>query len=495
MGARVTSYFGLDSSKVSFFLHISAVGLVAMFPLAYRFRAFFRRIDLLLWSFGLQLLIALLCIYTQNETLLLLSSLLMGALKIVCILDFLALCIVLFPAMRNRGLLYGIFYAFSRIMQQVSTYITLTLVEKFHWPSVFVLSAIVAVLSIGISLLFFHPNRSQRKVPLYQIDWASVLLITISGVSLCYVLTMGKELNWFASTTIVHLTVLTSLATGLFIYRQSKVKRPFWNLRIFKTYKQVQLGFVVMLVMFFFHQTSTLYNIYLDYNFSHEEHYLAHITFIQIGCYLIAFPLAGYLYYKAYSKRLLLSFGFICYALSLFYFCNSIQHELSYWNLFPPIALGCIAYAFTLVTAAAFMSTNIARKDNKDRAMGSIYARYILGSFIFSSLFSNWVFRGIQHQKVYLSKYISYLNPAFTNQFKQITGAFSTQTTDPHTAQQLALHTMAQKVQLQAMLITLRDITFTVGLLALLTTLIILCIRKLEMHKIKGKNRYKIVPW
>src|SRR5699024_6656521 len=139
IGPRVTSYFGLDSSRVSFFLHISAVGLVVMFPLAYRFRAFFRRISLLLWAMGLQLLISLVCVFTYNQSLLLISSVLMGALKIVCILDFLALCIGLFPSMRDRGLLYGIFYAFSRIMQQVATYINLTLIKNYNWKAIFIL--------------------------------------------------------------------------------------------------------------------------------------------------------------------------------------------------------------------------------------------------------------------------------------------------------------------------------------------------------------------
>src|SRR5699024_10516644 len=156
-----------------------------------------------------------------------------------------------------------------------------------------------------------------------------------------------------------------------FVMRQLTLKRPYWNLRVFKWYKQVPIGFAIMLLMFFYHQTAILFHAYTDYNFSNEEHYLARLTLIQVSSYVVGFPFAGYLFYKGVSKRLLLSFGFLCYAVSLIYFCQIIQPNLLFWNLAPPLALGGLAYAFTLTTAAAFMSTNIPRKDNKDRAVAS----------------------------------------------------------------------------------------------------------------------------
>lgn len=494
IGFRIVSYFGLDSSKVSFFLHISTVGLVVMFPLAYRFRDFFKRISLLLWAMGLQLLICMLCYITYNETLLLISSILMGALKIVIILDFLALIIGLFPFMRNRGLLYGIFYGFSRIMGEVSTYTTLHIVENYHWSSVFLFSAGVAAISILLTLVFFHNSRIQRKVPLYQIDWISVILLMISGISLCYITVMGKEKDWFASTQIINATLIFIPSTVAFIYRQLHLKRPFWNLRVFKKYKQVPLGFGLMLLLFFFHETSILLHTYTDYNFSGEEHYLAHLTLIQILSYLIGFPLAGYLFYKGIPKRILLCFGFLCYAASLIYFSNIIQSTLSFSDLVLPLSLGDLAYAFTLTTAAAFMSTNILREDNKDRAMGSIYARYVLGSFGGYALYTNWLFRGTTQNASFLSKNINLTQLPFSKQFNQISAGFLSRGTDLHIARQKALQIIQQKVHVQAMLMTIRDITCIVGVLALITAIVILFVRKLEMHKVEGKNSYKIIP-
>lgn len=492
---RITSYFGLDSSKVAFYLQISTVGMIAMFPLAYRFRAFFRRINLLLIIMGVQLIICLLCIITYNETLLLTSSLLMGGLKIICILDFFSLVITVFPFLRkDRGLFYGALYAYLRIMREISSYLTLNLIDNYQWDAVYTVSAALAAVSILITLLLFPTSRLQRKIPLYQIDWISVLLIMTLGISLCYTLVMGREKNWFSANSIRYSSLIFILSSAFFIYRQLKVKRPLWNLRVFRLYKQIRIGFLLMLLLFFFQQSAILFTNYFDYNFSNEEHYLAYIALVKIGCYLFFFPLAGWLFYQGYSKRFLFSIGFLCYGLTLLYFSHSIQPYLVFSDLFIPLALGSIGYAFTLTTAAAFMSTNVARKDNRGRIMGSVFSRYVLGTYIGYSLYTNWLFRQTQHNKLKLAEHINITNLSFTQQFKGISTVFSSKNTDIKYAKNQALSIIQERVNTQAMLVTIRNITFIVGVLAVLAAISILFLKKVETKKVKGKNRYRIIP-
>lgn len=495
VGPRVTSYFGLDSSKVSFYLHISTVGLVAVLPMSYRFRAYFRRTSLLIGIMGLQCLISIICIFTNNEIILLISSFLMGALKIICIIDFLSLLFDLFPFLKERGLFYGLFYCFSRIMGEISTYSSLTLIDEYDWRIVFKVSAAAAAVSIPITLALFQRERLQRKVPLYQVDWISMLLMIIAGFSLCYTLTMGMEKNWFAAPEIVNASIIFVLSTLVFIYRQYQIKRPFWDLRVFKLYKQVPLGFALMFLMYMFYSTSYLYSVFIDYDFKNQENYLANIAYIHIISYAICFPLAGLLVYKGYSKRLLLCIGYMCFAFSLFYFYNIIQTNLTYWDLVPPLALQSIGYAFTLTTSAAFMATNIPREHNKDRVMGSISARYIFGSFIGYSLFSNWLFRGSAQNSADLSENLTVTNPNFMSEFNNLSHGFASKGADIQLAQQKALFVIQQKLDIQAMIITIRDISFVMGILAIITAIAVLFIRRLEMHKIEGVNRYSIIPW
>lgn len=495
IGPRVTSYFGLDSSKVSFFLNLSAVGMIAMFPLAFRFRTYFRRINLLVSVMGLQLIISLLSAITYNEALLLLSSLMTGALKIVCILDLFSMTFGQFPFLiKSRGLMYGALYGFLRIARETSTYVNLQLIDKFHWPSAFYLSAVMAAISILICFALFHSTRIQRKIPLYQIDWYSLGLLLTFGISLCYALVMGREKNWFSSDKVLYAALIFGIAFGVFIYRQFKVKRPFWNLRVFKMYKQVPLGFVFMLFMFFFYESSILYNNFIDYNFSNEENYLANFTLIHVFTYLVCFPAAGILYYKEVSRRLLLCFGFLCSGIGLIYLGLIVQPNLRYGDLVLPIVLISIGYAFSLTTLAAFMATNVKRKDNRDRIMASVSSRYVFGMFLSFSLYDNWLFRQSSHVAHTLSRNLTATQLNFTGQLKKIAGVFGSQLSDAKLGHKQALQALHGKVESQAMLVAMRDIMLTIGMIALVLAVIVLFIRRLEMHKIEGQNKYRIIP-
>src|SRR5699024_4413629 len=132
--------------------------------------------------------------------------------------------------------------------------------------------------------------------------------------------------------------------------------------------------------------------------------------------------------------------------------------DLTYADLAPCLILISLGYAFTLTTAAAFMSTNVARNDNKARAMGSIYARYVLGSFATYAIFTNWLYRGTRHHFSRLSEHINAANPFFSRQFKMISGAFKSHSGDLYSAQRQALQLLAHKTELQPMLVTLLDI-------------------------------------
>ena len=266
----VASLFGIEIPTAILFMQFSAVGIAAIYPIVYRFRGFFRRIHLLYIVLGLEILISLLCAKTGNITILLASSFFMGLLKIICTIEFISLLINEFPFMSNRPLFYGFYYAISRVFQEIIVYISYLLIDKYDWTFIFLVSAISASLCIIICALLFHEERMQRKIPLYQVDWISMSLVIIGGISLCYVFTMGNTEDWFSSWSISFSGILFLTSAVLFIYRQFQIKRPYWNLRVFKIYKQIPLGFILMLIMHLFYLTSILFNQYIEYNFHGE---------------------------------------------------------------------------------------------------------------------------------------------------------------------------------------------------------------------------------
>ena len=495
IGARVTSYFGLDSNKVSFYLHLGTVGMLAILPLTYRFRSYFKRISLLMWGLGVQLLISVLCYSTDIEFVLMISSFVMGAVKILVLLDLLSLFIGMFPILRNRGIFYGVLYGVLRSVREVATYVSLKVIENYGWRDVFIVSIIAVLLTILLCLYLFESRRSERKIPLYQAEWGSMLLMVIMGVSLCYTLIIGQELDWWSSDGIILSASIFVISTVIFIYRQFHIKRPYWDLRIFSKYKQISIGASLMLVMYIFYSTSTLFNRYIDYNFQGEENYLAHFGIIHFVCYLIFFPIVGFMIYKNVSRRLMISIGFLCFAFSLLDFSFIIQENLTFWDLMPAVITSGIGYAFLLTNSAAYLATNISRKDNRSRVMVTISARYVVGSFMASSLFSNWIYhRESQHSFQFLEK-MDFTNSAFMHSIVRFSKAFETQGTDAHHAHLKAMGLIKEKVQIASMLLTIQEIAYLLGILAIIIAVIVLFMRSFELHKKEGKNKYRLTPW
>src|SRR5699024_4315388 len=118
-----------------------------------------------------------------------------------------------------------------------------------------------------------------------------------------------------------------------------------------------------------------------------------------------------------------------------------------------------------------------------------------LGSFATYAIFTNWLYRGTRHHFSRLSEHINAANPFFSRQFKMISGAFKSHIGDLYSAQRQALQLLAHKTELQAMLVTLRDITCIIGVLSVLAALLVLFIRRLQMYKVTLKNHYRIIPW
>ncbi|MGY0036876.1 hypothetical protein [Pedobacter sp. NJ-S-72] len=60
-------------------------------------------------------------------------------------------------------------------------------------------------------------------------------------------------------------------------------------------------------------------------------------------------------------------------------------------------------------------------------------------------------------------------------------------------AHSAAVVMIAKKIELQAMLLTLREVSLIMAIAAVIIALIVLFIRKFEMHEIAEENKYKIV--
>lgn len=491
--SRLAAFYGIAPETVVWFSQAGAIGMVAIIPVYYRMRLYFQKSDLLQLALGLQIILSLLCFTVNNASLLLASNFFIGMLKLACLLDFISLLTNEYPVMRHRAMFYGIYYTIARFGGELADIFVNPVLEDYDWRDIYLISAAAAGICIVLCALLFHRRRTHRRIQLYQVDWLSMLLFVAAAFLFSYVLTYGKTLDWFDDDTMVYALLGCGITVVLFIYRQFSVKRPFWDLRVFGLYRQVPLGIAFMVVLYVFYSTGFLFNYYAGYNFREQENYLSQMAVITLCAYMISFPLTGWLLYKGVQRRVMLSIGFMLYSGSLYLFSHNIQTAAAFEALVIPYGMQGMAYGLVLTTLSTFAATNIPRRMNGHRVMGSLSFRYIIGSFAGYALYSNWLFRDTVTHASWLSESLTTDNPLYSRELGSFRALYLSHGMDVQRATLAAQAMVQKKLQLQAMLVSIRDIALYVAVIAAIAAVLVLLVRRFEMHEVASKNKYKIV--
>jgi DHA2 family multidrug resistance protein len=103
--------------------------------------------------------------------------------------------------------------------------------DNISWPWIFYINVPVGFISAGLTWLIYQKRETAtRRLP---IDGIGLGLLVVWVGSLQLMLDKGKELDWFASNTIVVLSVLAAISFILFVVWELTDEHPVVNIRLF----------------------------------------------------------------------------------------------------------------------------------------------------------------------------------------------------------------------------------------------------------------------
>jgi DHA2 family multidrug resistance protein len=386
---HVSKDYGIPMDVMIWSVQINAAILVVMIPVFYRLRLYFKPADLIEGAIIIEAILCLLCYWFKYAPFLLMANLLLAICKAVCLLDFISLISAAYPATKHRALFYGLLYTITKVGASIAELTTLPIIH-LHWSQLYLVSVVAALISLGACLSVFQNKRLQPKVSLKKIDWISIGLLFSACMCFTFICTFDKRLGGLGSFLIVVNIIAFFLFAGIFTWRQLTVQKPLWNLRVFQAHRQVPLAFVFMILMYSCYGCNHLFNLFAAHQFADSPQQYLLLEWVTVLAYLLFFPGTGILLYKGYSKRMILSTGFICYACACFLIHFTPLGNSGSTYLILAYFLKGAGYGMLLTSLSTFMATNINKAFNKDRLMASIISRYVFGSALFSSLYSNW---------------------------------------------------------------------------------------------------------
>ncbi len=249
--------------------YANVVGMGTVMPLVIRIKARFRTKEILITSLVSIAFLFTVMGTTHQPQVIIGASFLVGVFKMLGMMEVLLPLMVILSKGGNRGLFYSIFYTAVLIVTQLSAYYITKISYNLNWQFGYLQYAAICLITALVCVIFQHNKRFMKKVPLYYIDWLSVLLYISSFIILGYILAFGKQQAWFVSDKIKYATASFIVLSFLFLLRQQLLKRPFLSLKAFKK-NNVRHAILMLFFLGMYLATTNIQNIFavgvLGYN-------------------------------------------------------------------------------------------------------------------------------------------------------------------------------------------------------------------------------------
>lgn len=207
---------------------------------------------------------------TDNPYVLVAGSFLIGFFKMFPMIEMILPVMFILSPTGDRGKFYAIFYPLSIVSGQYASYLFSDIVFESGYQAPYFIMAIIMLIIAVISLMFQHNQRFCFKMPLYYIDWLSMLILFVSAMSLNVGLTFMKQQAWFDSLLVVGSLLIAVITFILLVIRQRYVKRPFFDFKQFYKKANVAHSMILLLFLGVFLASSSIFSQYavgvLEYN-------------------------------------------------------------------------------------------------------------------------------------------------------------------------------------------------------------------------------------
>jgi DHA2 family multidrug resistance protein len=226
------------------------------------------------------------------------------------------------------------------------------LTDSYSWRWVFYINLPVGVASVIMTKMFvFDPPYVSRKSE--TIDYWGIGLLAVGIGSLQILLDLGQQKDWFSSTEIQVLAVLTVVGLVAFVVRELQTEHPVVDLHVFKIRTYTTGVFLMTVLGFVLFGSLVLLPIMLQTLLGYPS-LQAGIAMAPRGMgSFLAMPAVGLLVARL-DPRKLLAAGLCGGALTL-YWLGNLNLSAGYWDIFWPqfiqgISLGLIFVPLTTIT-------------------------------------------------------------------------------------------------------------------------------------------------
>ncbi len=304
-----------------------------------------------------------------------------------------ALLISVFPS-DKRGTALGIWSITTLVAPICGPILGGYISDNFHWAWIFLINVPVGLAVTALTWINLKDRETPtRKLP---IDAVGLSLLVVWVGSLQIMLDQGKDLDWFSSTEIVVLAILTAVGFAAFLIWELTEKNPIVDLSLFKNrnFALGTLSFCLGYAVFF--ACTLLMPLWLQTQVGYTATWAGLVAAPTGVIAVLLTPLSARLMGKI-DARIIATVAFIAFGVSYLMRAN-FTNEASFLDYTLPLLVQGIAMATFFLSMLTILLDGIPPQRIPLASGLSNFTRITAGGFAASIVTTLWDRREAVHQ-------------------------------------------------------------------------------------------------
>ncbi|HEV8287190.1 MAG TPA: MDR family MFS transporter [Chitinophagaceae bacterium] len=360
--------------------------------------------------------------------------------------------------------------------------------DHFSWPYIFYINIPLGIIAALLTLQFVRSPKYSERSSMVDIDWLGIGFLAIFVGSLQYILEKGQDEDWFNSSTIIILIVISILGAFFFIWRETTFRNPVVQLKVLRN-GNLRVGTVLSFIMGFGLYGSTfIIPLYTQATLGW--------TATQAGTLLIpsalttAFmmPVIGQLLQRGAKQQYLVALGMLIFFFFCFWGYKILTPDTSQQAFFWMLILRGLGMGLLFIPITTLSLSTLKGRQIGEGAAFTGMMRQLGGSFGIAIITTYMARKNVVHRNDLVSK-LDLTNPVIQNKVAALQNSFIAKGDPSNLALGKAYKVLDYSVAKQAAVLSYMDVFLFIGVMFLICIPFVLLVRgnkskqvKMEMH-------------
>jgi MFS transporter, DHA2 family, multidrug resistance protein len=340
------------------------------------------------------------------------------------------------------------------------------IVEHYSWPYIFYINIPIGIIATLLTLQFVRSPRYAQKKLASEIDWAGIFLLAVAVGSLQFVLERGQEDDWFNSSTITTLAVISLFGFFFFVWRELTAKNPIVELRVLSN-GNLRIGTILSFILGFGLYGSTfIIPLYTQSTLGWTAQQSGALMVPAALTTAFMMPIIGQMLQRGVKQQYLVSLGMLIFFIYSFWGYKILTPDTGkdsfFWMLiFRGLGMGMLFIPITALSLSTLKGQQIGQGASFTGMM-----RQLGGSFGIAVITTFMARQNMVHRNDLVTK-LQVDNPYVQQRVVGITNGYITKGLAPDVSLKSAYQSMDYMVYKQASVLSYMDVFLFIGVIFL----------------------------